>query len=306
MKSEEYLREKANILSLMERSGKNFSFFEAEKNKEKWLNEEKQQWKDFQSFKEYRAGLNKAINDEELLLYYPLMSEATNLPVNIYLPERKDSVSFPNPEWVYVENAYCGTCDVFPLSVSDKPMLMVEGFSTDISDEAIDEVKNFISANYKAIHAFHMNEIGSYTDLEKQLVRSDKMTIYEFKTRYGVGMLNEYYVKLDKEETGLPVDIWVDNGATFMKGGHAPRIKFPGSPAVGSNSMHWSSMTIEDEPKIFNMPVKKPYKAEVTNAVAEYVRYFKDQLLNLSKGGGYTIDDLKRDSAERLTKFNTK
>jgi hypothetical protein len=55
--------------------------------------------------------------------------------------------------------------------------------------------------------------------------------------------------KLQKHETGLPVDIWVDEGKTFSKSGHARRIKFQGDKS-NSNTRNWVPLTIDKDPQI--------------------------------------------------------
>ena len=55
--------------------------------------------------------------------------------------------------------------------------------------------------------------------------------------------------KLTKRETGLPVDIWVDEGKTFLKSGHSRRIKFQGDKS-DPNTHNWVPLTISDNPQI--------------------------------------------------------
>jgi hypothetical protein len=53
--------------------------------------------------------------------------------------------------------------------------------------------------------------------------------------------------KLISHETGLPMTIWVDEGRTFIKGGHGNRLKFQDGPDTSSRS--WPTMSINDDPQ---------------------------------------------------------
>ena len=53
--------------------------------------------------------------------------------------------------------------------------------------------------------------------------------------------------KLISHETGLPMTIWVDEGRTFLQGGHGNRLKFQDGP--DSNSRTWPTMSINEDPQ---------------------------------------------------------
>jgi hypothetical protein len=53
--------------------------------------------------------------------------------------------------------------------------------------------------------------------------------------------------KLTSRETGLPVDIWVDEGRTFTKSGHGKRIKFQGDR---NDPDKWIPLTVSADPQI--------------------------------------------------------
>jgi len=74
--------------------------------------------------------------------------------------------------------------------------------------------------------------------------------------------------KLRKHETGLPVDIWVDEGKTFSRNGR--RIKVQDSP--NSNSRTWLTMTVEDSPRVISS--KKNKKVNLNNSELEMVKKF--------------------------------
>jgi hypothetical protein len=55
--------------------------------------------------------------------------------------------------------------------------------------------------------------------------------------------------KIMSHETGLPVDIWIDEGNTFTKGGHGRIIKFQGDKN-DPNTHNWVPLTVSTDPKI--------------------------------------------------------
>jgi hypothetical protein len=88
--------------------------------------------------------------------------------------------------------------------------------------------------------------------------------------------------KVPANITGLPMDIWVDENNTYLKGCHGPRIKFPATKGE-KNSHNYASMSISDNPTPFNLPTNKSI---ITNKelelIADFIRSYKNELIKLS------------------------
>jgi hypothetical protein len=84
--------------------------------------------------------------------------------------------------------------------------------------------------------------------------------------KVGVNRLLEM-TKLIKHETGLPVDIWVDEGKTFSR--HGRRIKFQDSPDPDSGT--WLTITVEESPRVI---VRKGKKINLNKSDLDLVKKF--------------------------------
>jgi hypothetical protein len=76
--------------------------------------------------------------------------------------------------------------------------------------------------------------------------------------------------KLTRDETGLPVDIWIDEGNTFIKSGHGKRIKFQGDKS-NQNTNNWIPLTINENPQIPIKNVKHNLDNKDLNMIKEFV-----------------------------------
>jgi hypothetical protein len=86
---------------------------------------------------------------------------------------------------------------------------------------------------------------------------------------------------LRKEDTNLPVDVWVDEGATFQ--GHAPRLKFRASQEQRT-TREFSSMLLTNPPKIENMPKNSPLRKKDIEKLESFVINNLELLLKLANG----------------------
>ena len=85
---------------------------------------------------------------------------------------------------------------------------------------------------------------------------------------------------LRKEDTNLPMDIWVDEGATYQ--GHAPRLKFRASREQRT-TREFSSMSLTNPPKIENFPNNSPLRKKDIEKLECFVIKNLDLLLKLAK-----------------------
>jgi hypothetical protein len=99
--------------------------------------------------------------------------------------------------------------------------------------------------------------------------------------------------KLTARETGLPVDVWIDEGRTFTKSGHGRRIKFQGDRG-DPNTRNWVPMTIEAEPRI---PVENAHydlSAKELDCVKLFVKINLEALEKLGEPG-FGITDFAKE-----------
>jgi hypothetical protein len=77
---------------------------------------------------------------------------------------------------------------------------------------------------------------------------------------------------LRKNETGLPVNIWVDEGNTYQKPGHEPRIKIQSDNGDHPNSRNMIPMSISDDPEILINDQKLSLSKNEINLIKQFIR----------------------------------
>jgi hypothetical protein len=128
--------------------------------------------------------------------------------------------------------------------------------------------------------------------------------VEEFMEFYEVAISNEHLredikvehlmemSKLTARETGLPVDIWVDEGRTFTNSGHGKRIKFQGDKS-DPNTRNWIPLTVSNNPEIPNKNIQHNLNAQEINAIKSFVIKNLDILLKL--GNEFGIIDFAKE-----------
>ena len=74
-----------------------------------------------------------------------------------------------------------------------------------------------------------------------------------------------------KTSSGLPVNIWVDMGGLYKKGGHGKRIKFQNDYGNKCNENNTLSMTIEDDPRVI---LKQSSRLKIESSDVELIKKF--------------------------------
>jgi hypothetical protein len=77
---------------------------------------------------------------------------------------------------------------------------------------------------------------------------------------------------LRKPDTGLPVNLWLDETGAYKQGGHWKRIKFQGDYSNNINRNNLFSMTISDDPQI--MPPEAESKIKLPAKDIEKIKLF--------------------------------
>jgi hypothetical protein len=76
--------------------------------------------------------------------------------------------------------------------------------------------------------------------------------------------------KLTSRETGLPVDIWVDEGKTFTKSGLGKQIKFQGDKS-NPNTHNWVPLTVSKEPQIPEKNMQHNLSAKEISMIKQFI-----------------------------------
>jgi hypothetical protein len=77
---------------------------------------------------------------------------------------------------------------------------------------------------------------------------------------------------LRKSDSGLPVNLWLDDSKWYTKAGHWKRIKFQGDHGNNVNTGNLYSMTISENPVI--MPPDAEIKIKLSSREIEKIKQF--------------------------------
>lgn len=88
---------------------------------------------------------------------------------------------------------------------------------------------------------------------------------------------------LRKSETGLPVNIWLDDSGRWRKTPHGNRIKFQGDAGNRVNIDNAGCMSIEDVPQIFEQPKDLRLNSKQIKAIQQFIRNNKELIEQLGR-----------------------
>lgn len=235
--------------------------------------EEARQWRNYHDFASYLAE-----DEYELLEYKRVDPEDSGLKTTLWLDDGSSYIVHNHPLWVYMEDEEVG--HIIPISVCENPQIMLPGFEK----KDIREVKRFILNNIKNIIKLANEEIFSL----------DLIDVFH------EDVINESYnilfSKIPSKVTGLPTEIWVDEGNHPQ---HGKRIKFRASKEQ-QTTKEYSTITIADEPMVLNLPKKGCISNDKINLIKKFVYYNKELLADLSDGK----IKLKNDFIKKMIKID--
>ena len=232
------------------------------------LNENNFNWRGYYNYEEYQAE-----DADELMEYSLLKPKFSGLNVDLYIDDGGAYIRHEHPLWVYFRNGYSKNDNVLPVSIDNNPQILVSNYNLNISKFDLDSIKEFIRQNANLLVSFANDELSHIEFFDNIKVVSYALT--ENK------MLLQEMATIKSRDSGLPVDIWVDEDKQFE--GHAPRIKFKASKEQ-KTTREFSTMTISDEPKVINLPQKYDIDSKSIELVRKFVLYNKDLLLELIRG----------------------
>ena len=211
---------------------------------------------------------------EELMEYMWLRPKITQLNVDIFVDDGKSYIRHNHKLLLFVRNGYDKSVNEFiPFSISNNPMILDDMIDFHISYNDIFDVQDFILSNLDILQSLANKNISQLSFVQSIRIPSyalceEKKLLIEMST-------------LRKEDTNLPMDIWVDEGATYQ--GHAHRLKFRASREQ-RNTRDFSSMLLTNPPTIENMPKNSPLRTKDIEKLKSFVINNLELLLKLSNG----------------------
>lgn len=216
------------------------------------------------------------LRNDDLMEYAKLGKQYTGLNVDIFVDDGEAYKRNEHPLWIYVRNGYSNTDSFFPVVVSKTPFVPSHISKDDINIQEADleAVMVFVSINALLLRDF-ANEKVEHMDFYKIC----KPVIYDIKKTSG-GMSLDEMATLRPKVSGLPTVIWIDEGTSPK---HGPRIKFQAAK-YQMKTMEYSSMSISQNPVIFNPPKKYDLSKRDLRRIIDFVRANEANLLKVANG----------------------
>lgn len=159
---------------------------------------------------------NGEFNDE-LIEYMWLRPSKTGIPVDIFVDDGGAYKRNGHPLLLLARNGYTrADADFIPFVVSKHPVIYFHKSHYNISYNEIFQIQEFIISHLSLLKQLANNKISQMDFFNA--IREKKKLFLE-----SVQIIEEKSTQKAKD-SHLPMDIWVDEGETFL--GHAPRIKF--------------------------------------------------------------------------------
>ena len=227
----------------------------------------------------YNKSLNKWLEDHdwwryknqdpmELYEYATLESSQTNLPIRCYVDEGLSYKRHRHPLWLYVTNGYNHTPSIIPFSICANPTTLFNSKDSNVrlSRQDINKVRQFIRLNLKNLIQLGEGKIGFDAFCAILIpIKEEKSSLMEYRV-------------LTPQQTKLPVNIWVDDGKTWQKSGHAPRIKIPYDTS-NKNTRTWSAIKLAPTPQLVHDTL---LPSKVVRQILDFAQKNQQELLQLS------------------------
>lgn len=114
---------------------------------------------------------------------------------------------------------------------------------------------------------------------------------------------------LRKKDSGLPVNVYIDDTGSWIDGEHGPRIKFQGNRNSSADTNGMIPMTISDDPKIPILQEEqwRDLTGDDIKKVKQFVKLNKDYLLRLcDRDDDYSMNDFYQDMVLLGDKINAR
>lgn len=222
-------------------------------------------WRGYNDFDKYQKE-----DEMELMEFLKIWPDDSGIPVELWVDDGGSYIRHNHPLWLYFRNGKTIKDKFIPVSINDNPQIMVKNPKLNIDKTTFIKIITFIRRNKKNIIKLAKGQILNTDFLNN---------IKPVNTNLNEGLVNEM-ATMNPQLTGLRVPIWVDEGTSPQ---HMLRIKFQASKDQ-KYTRDFSSITVEDNPRIFNLPKKSNLDKRDLEAIKNFVVYNKDLLIALSKG----------------------
>lgn len=228
--------------------------------------------------KAVKESIEKVLNEssdieiqDETFEYAKLLPTQTGLNVVVYADDGGAYIRNHHTLVMLFQNGYTESAELLPIQVDNIPTPLFSLEKINISQEDYYDILCFISFNSKLLKSFADEEISHimFYNALKKCVHSHPVqsVIAEMAT-------------LRKEDSHLPTTLWIDEGT---KPQHGPRIKFKAS-AEQRNTREFTSMSISQEPEIFNFPKDSFLSSDDIMKIEEFVRQNDENLRKVANG----------------------
>lgn len=229
---------------------------------------------------------------------------SVSTPVDVMLDESQCYITYNHPLWLYFKNGYTGDSDWLLLVITKYTCYVpLHNYDLKIAPLHFLQLCNFVKKFYSLIEGLANKEID-YEDFSSAVrgIRSlDYMYMNENQILYQKHQFSHHInemAKVSTERTGLPREIWVDNGRIwFHETKHGPRLKFEEPVTKIKDSKKWPSIPYakEGEHKVDkNTPIEdihvlaeendlKNISTEDLNHLKYFVRANIDLLLTMTE-----------------------
>lgn len=234
----------------------------------KYIEEKISSWRGYDNFNEYQKE-----DDTEMMEYLRVWPDDSGISVDLWVDDGGSYIRHNHPLWLYFRNGKTIKDGFIPISINDNPQIMIRKPKLNIDKTTLIKIITFIRKNKKNIIKLAKGEIinTEFLDIIKPIISNninESIIINEMAT-------------MQPKLTGLRVPIWVDEGTSPQ---HTLRIKFQAS-SEQRNTREYSTMTVEDKPRIFNFPKNADLvDKKDLEAIRNFVIYNKDLLIALSQG----------------------
>ena len=213
----------------------------------------------------------------EINEYMWLKPNITNIDVDIFVDDGGSYLRHNHELLLLARNGYGKEVSNFiPFSITNKPRVLDDYMDFNISYDVIFAIQDFIQDNLYSLKALANEEIT-----QEIFVKNINKVNYDLRFVDESRSLISEMATLRSSESHLPIDIWLDEGATFQ--GHAPRIKFRASNEQRT-TREFSSMLIAPGTTIENFPENSPLRKKDIDKIKNFVINNMENLLKLANG----------------------
>jgi hypothetical protein len=218
--------------------------------------------------------------DGEFIEYFRIWPETTGLPLNIFADCTKSYRRRKHPLWIYVQrNIDIPHEGAFILTVEPQPRMLGK-LSVTLTPQQINDVKRVISKNMQLFVDIANMKI-EYEEFYDKFIPLNQIRLSESKNGH---LLICEMSNLLKRYTGLPVNLWIDDGGTYMNSGHAERLKFQNNTKDNITPNDLIPISVHDDFNVYASEKEIKVKKWVIDYVRKWISYNRDDLIDVMNG----------------------